>query len=369
MVTTAGAPVASPSGRRVTTIVVSLALAFALGIAALFLPVPYVELEPNPPCDTLATCDGAKIIQISGHRTYPTNGHLFLTDVAIIGAPGHPISLESALKGWFDSAIAVVPRDVIFPPNQSASTTAKQNVQEMVDSQRAAKVAALHALGLLPVNIVVGGFTPGSPARAAGLAQGDQLVSVDGAQLHSVAELTARIARHAVGDDVTVGYRRGSRLRTARIRLVACGTSAGCNGQADRPLIGVTDLTAVAARALPFKINIGLENVEGPSAGLMFTLGIIDKLTPQSLTGGRTIAGSGTIDAAGTVGPIGGVEQKVIGAARAGASVFLSPADNCADAKAAHAGGHIRIIKVTSLSDALSALASLRGEHGVIHNC
>jgi PDZ domain-containing protein len=369
MVTTAGAPGASPSGRRITTIVVSLALAFGLGIAALFLPVPYVELTPNPPCDTLATCDGARIIQIGGHRTYPTNGHLYLTDVAIIGAPGHPISLETAIKGWFDSAIAVVPRDVIFPPNQSASTTAKQNTQEMVDSQRAAKVAALHALGLLPVDIVVGGFTPNSPARAAGLAARDKIVSVDGTRLRSIAELTRLIARHGVGDTVTVGYRHGSRLRTARIRLVACGTGKGCNGQPDRPLIGVTDLTAVGARALPFKINIGLENVGGPSAGLMFTLGIIDKLTKSSLTGGRAIAGTGTIDADGAVGPIGGMQQKVIGAARAGATVFLSPAGNCGDAKAAHAGGHIRIIKVTSLSDALSALAALRGEHGVIHNC
>ncbi len=108
----------------------------------------------------------------------------------------------------------------------------------------------------------------------------------------------------------------------------------------------------------PFSVEISLRDVGGPSAGLMFALGIVDKLTPGALTNGRHVAGTGTIDDAGAVGAIGGIPQKMIGAKDAGAKVFLVPEDNCAEAvKTAPEG--LRLVKVTSLKTAVAALDAL----------
>jgi PDZ domain-containing protein len=310
----------------------------------------------------LSSCDGARILTISGHRTYPTNGHLYLTDVGVIGGPGHSISLGRALRGWLDHDVAVLPQDVIFPPSQSAQQTQQQNTQEMTDSQHDAKVAALNALHLLPAEIAIAGFIPHSPAEAAGIAKGDVITSINGRRVTSVADLTSLVGRHAIGDTVQVGYRHGGAAHTVPVRLVA-SPQAPSQG-----ILGVHPASRATGK-LPFRINIGLENVTGPSAGLMFALGIIDKLSKKSLTGGLSVAGTGTIAADGTVGEIGGVEQKIIGARKlAGATVFLSPAANCADAKAAAPAG-IRVVKVTTLQDALSALSALRGGPGVVHPC
>ena len=355
-----GAPPGAPVGRRVVTLVVAGFIAIVLAIVGLALPVPYVELAPNAPCDTLATCDGNTIISIPHHQTYPTTGHLYLTDVGIIGGPGHEISLHQALRGWFDSSIAVIPQDVIYPPEQSSEQTQQQNSQEMLQSQRAAKVAALNALHLLPIRIEVEQFSPHSPAQQAGVETGDEITSIDGQPVTSLTRLTALIGEHAVGDTVTVGVRRSGATHTYRVRTVrAPGVS--------RPIIGVS-VQAVATGKLPFRIDIGLRNVGGPSAGLMFALGIYDKLTNGSLTGGLSIAGTGTIAADGTVGPIGGIEQKVVGASRGHASAFLVPVANCADAKTASHQG-MQLIRVKDFAQALSALAALRGGQGVIHPC
>jgi len=109
----------------------------------------------------------------------------------------------------------------------------------------------------------------------------------------------------------------------------------------------------------PFSVEISLKDVGGPSAGLMFALGIVDKLTPGSLTGGKFIAGTGTIDDSGHVGAIGGIAQKMVGARRKGATVFLSPAGNCAQARDTVPDG-LRLVRVKTLSDAVEALEDLK---------
>jgi PDZ domain-containing protein len=118
----------------------------------------------------------------------------------------------------------------------------------------------------------------------------------------------------------------------------------------------------------PFTVALDLRGVGGPSAGLMFALAIIDQLTPGALPGGKVIAGTGTIDEKGTVGPIGGVQQKVFAAKRDGATVFLTPKRDCADAVRVHVKG-IQLVSIDTLADALSALAALRGEQGTAKPC
>ena len=110
-----------------------------------------------------------------------------------------------------------------------------------------------------------------------------------------------------------------------------------------------------AATAQAAQVKLSLDNVGGPSGGLMFTLGIIDKTTVGSLTGGKRIAGTGTISAGGVVGPIGGIRQKLISAARAGDQYFLAPKDNC-DEVTGHIPSSLRVFSVTNLTDALNAL-------------
>jgi PDZ domain-containing protein len=120
----------------------------------------------------------------------------------------------------------------------------------------------------------------------------------------------------------------------------------------DTWLIGITLTTEYD---FPIDVTIQLDNVGGPSAGMMFALGIVDELTPGEMTGGNDIAGTGTIDAAGTVGPIGGIRQKLYGAVDAGADYFLAPASNC-DEVVGHVPDGLQVISTSTLEDSLHAL-------------
>lgn len=351
------------ANRRIVTLIVAGLVAVALVIVALVIRVPYVELVPNPPCDTLGSCDGNVIVSIPDHKTYPTKGHLYLTDVGIFpGTADQALPLSKALRGWRDRDVAVVPKEVIFPPSQSVEQNQQQNTREMVESQRDAKAAALNALGLMPAELKVVQFSKHSPAQAAGMAVGDFITAIDGKAVPDENTLTTLIRKHRIGDPVRVTYTHDGVTHTVTVRAVASDNTPQAH-----PIVGV-GIDPVARGKLPFKISIGLENVGGPSAGLMFALGIYDLLTPGYLTGGQSIAGTGTIKPDGTVGVIGGVEQKVAGAREAGARYFLTPAGNCGDAKDAPHNG-VTLVKVDTLDDALSALAKIRGEDGRLNQC
>ena len=109
----------------------------------------------------------------------------------------------------------------------------------------------------------------------------------------------------------------------------------------------------------PIDVTIQLNNVGGPSAGMMFALGIIDTLTPGQLNGGQNVAGTGTITADGEVGPIGGIRQKLFGAKDAGAEWFLAPEANC-DEVVGHVPDGLQVFAVETLDDALDALEAVR---------
>ena len=332
--------------RRTQTLVVASVLALVLGIAGLWLPVPFVTLAPGPVTDTLGSVKGVTLIDVEGHQTYPTSGKLELTTVEETPR----LNLLGALEDWLNGDRAVVPRELIQPPGTSQAQIQQENTSEMLTSQDQATAAALTQLGIRQTGttVVVLSVPGGSPATDK-LEPGDVVTEVDGVPVKSQTQLRAEIAKGKPGDDVKITYQRG----TDASALTSITTKA-TPGDPKRPLIGIT---TTEKPIYPFTVRIRLSDVGGPSAGLMFALGIIDLLTPGQLTGGRVIAGTGTIDPTGTVGPIGGIQQKILGAQGSGASVFLVPADNCADAK--QMSTHMRLVKVTNLAGALDALHKL----------
>ncbi len=330
--------------RRAVVLLVSGLLCLALAAACLFIPVPYAAIAPGPTFNALGDAGGKPIVAISGHETAATTGQLRLVTVEAYGKPQR-LMVGDIIRGWLDPSIAVVPINDVFPETQTTQEQDAESAAQMQDSQLEAKVAALTALHV-PMAITVKSTQSTLPAAKV-LEAGDEIVSVDGTPIDTITGLTTAIGAHKPGDTVSVTYRRGGTVHTASI---GTGTS---DDASKRPVIGITPDVK-----LPFTLDIQLPNVGGPSAGLMFSLAIYDKLSDGQLAGSRTIAGTGTIDADGAVGPIGGIQQKVYAARRDGATVFLVPHVNCPDITTVPAG--LALIDITTFADALADLATLR---------
>jgi len=332
--------------RRFLTLFLASLLAIGLALAGARVTVPYVLLSPGPAFNTLGTVNAQPVLSIKGHATYPTDGTLDLTTVSVLDH----LTLFEALTGWLRSSDAVVPREIVYPPDQSTKQIEQQNQQAMAQSQDDAIAAALHELGVQGTTVVsVGRIATGKPADGR-LKVGDVLTSVDGAKVTDVDRLRALLSGRAIGATVVVGYVRGGKPGVVTLPTVASQDSP------PHPVIGIE---ATERTRFPVTVNVMLQDVGGPSAGLMFALGILDKLEPGSLTGGLHVAGTGEITPDGQVGEIGGIQQKMRGARAAGATVFLAPAGNCREAKRAKPAG-LRLVKVATLKQALSALATLR---------
>lgn len=343
--------------RHALTLVVAGLLTVVLTIIGALLPVPYVVLSAGPTEDTLGEHNGKPVISISGRQTYPTDGKLSLVTVAYQGGPGRRIDLITALRGWLDPAVAVVPEETLFPRDTSAKEVQERNSREMLDSQEVATLAALNALKI-PVKraISVVATDKGAPADGV-LKPGDEITAVDGHPVTELEDAVKAVQRHKPGEKVRITVNRDGKATELTVGTIA--------GEGGKTMVGIQMRVSYK---FPFKVDINVGEVGGPSAGLMFSLGIYDKLTPGSLTGGKSIAGTGTIDPSGKVGAIGGIEQKMIGAKRAGATIFLTPAGNCADAVRAVPEG-LRLVKVETLEGAIKALDALRTGSGEVPTC
>ncbi|MEJ3743899.1 PDZ domain-containing protein [Actinomycetes bacterium KLBMP 9797] len=329
--------------RRGVTVLLGALITALLSIGVLAAPVPYVVLGPGPTVDTLGKEKGKEVIQVSGTPTSTSQGQLRLTTVGV----QPDVKLLAAIAGWFDDEEAVVPRELVYPPNESEEQVEQRNAQEFQASQTSAETAALRELGY-PLKVVVKKVTADGPSVDV-LRENDIITSVDGAAVTSAQKLTEMIQAKPAGTALSIGYTRGGRPATAKI------TTRAQDGEP--PRIGVE---IDQDQPHPFELKIDLDEIGGPSAGLMFALGIVDKLdTDEDLTGGKIIAGTGTIDDEGNVGPIGGIAQKLIGAKEADATVFLTPADNCAEAKN-NAQPGLPLVKVGTIKEALTALETLR---------
>jgi PDZ domain-containing protein len=340
------------SRRSLTLIISAIATLVAIAVAVL-VPVPYVILQPGPTLNTLGKDPAGKpLITIVGHPTYPTNGNLNMVTVSYQGGPGANLNIFQALRAWVDPSQAVVPESELFPPGQTAQQTQAQDTAQMASSQELATAAALSTLHIkYQTKVAVLETVPGYPASTV-LKAGDIIESVNGTPVTSQQKLSTLITAHPAGTVLTLQIRRAGKPLTVQ---VATKDSGGT------PVIGIQ---VQEHYLFPFTVTISVGDIGGPSAGMMFALGIIDKLTSDNLTGGKFIAGTGEITASGQVQPIGGIQQKMVGARDAGATVFLAPAANCADVIGAVPAG-LKIVKVSTLSQAMNDLEALKAGRSV----
>lgn len=337
-----------------------LGAALIIGVVLSLLPAPYLIEQPGPVFNTLGTnpYDGKQtpLITIDGHKTYKTSGSLDLLTVSVVGNQSQRPNWAEIVRAWFDPSRAVIPVEEIYPTGISNKQVDQQNTIDMEQSQKAAITAALAHEGYdVSTAITVSTVQKGSPA-AGKLAKGDVITAINGTKLTSnsdVDTLRSVIAKNGAAP--------------ASITYTVPGADLKPGESADRTvtitpqevqgayLLGIG---ATVSYDFPFTVSLKLADVGGPSAGMMFALGVIDKTTPGALNGGNRVAGTGTIDASGTVGAIGGIRQKMYGAREAGATVFLAPASNCSDVTG-HIPSGLHVYATKTLDQSVSILKTI----------
>ncbi|HLU56861.1 MAG TPA: PDZ domain-containing protein [Pseudonocardia sp.] len=336
--------------RRTWTLVSASLLALALGVLGATLPVPLVALGPGPTYDTLGTVDGTTVVEVDGLPVYPTTGQLNMTTVSVTDR----LTMFSALGLWASPESQVVPREPIYPSHMTLDEIQQQNSAQFTSSEANAEAAAIGELQL-PATVLVSSLVPDTPAASI-LQPGDELLAVAGQPIDSVRQVTEVLAPTRPGDVVAVQYRRAGEVRDVEIPLAS-------RPDREQGLLGVV----LGARVRDGDIRISLGGVGGPSAGLMFALAVVDKLTPGDLAGGRFVAGTGAIEPTGTVTPINGIPFKMRKAYDEGATVFLVPAANCEEAVATRPGD-LQLVRVGTLHDAVTALEALKAG-GPVPSC
>lgn len=305
--------------------------------------VPFVSLGPGPTFNTLGEYDGKQVVDIKGTDVKPTSGNLNMTTVS----QRDELTLGQALAMWVSGDEQLVPRDLVYPPDKSREDVDKDNDAEFKDSEDSAAYAALGYLKYAPA-VTVAEVNDSGPAKDK-LQAGDAIDAVDGKPTATLDEFTGLLKATKPGQQVVLDYRRkNAPAGTVTVTL-------GSHPDRDYGYLGVSVLNAPWA---PFSIDFNLANIGGPSAGLMFSLAVVDKLTTGNLNDSKFVAGTGTIAPDGAVGPIGGITHKMSAARDAGATVFLVPAENCDEAVTGEQDG-MRLVKVDTLGTAVDALHAL----------
>lgn len=327
-------------------------------------PSPYAIERPGPVFDTLGEVQRSEgedvpLIEIPDETTYPTSGRLDLLTVYVEGSRENPLTWLEVAAAWFDPSRTVLPIDVVYPEGQTEQQSDEESAILMQNSQQDAVAAALVQLDIpFTYILTVGEIVDDAPADGV-LEADDELLTVDGQPIVSVAHLRELMADAGVGTEVGLGIRRDGEEMTVTLAPAASEEDGSA-------VIGVY---IAAVYDFPIEVLIQLENVGGPSAGMMFALGIYDKLTPGELTDGEHIAGTGTIEGTGEVGAIGGVVQKMYGARDAGADWFLSPVSNCAEVVGRIPSG-IQVFAVADFDDAVEAVEAIAdGETSGLATC
>ena len=345
--------------RRTTWVLVVVLLAVVIGAVGQMVKMPYAIFSPGPAQDTLGKTDNRDIVAISGAPTYPTSGRLDFTTVSLYGGPNYPVTFWQWLRAKTDSDSKIVPEEQVFPKGVTGKQVEQENTAEMVGSQEAAEVVGLRAAGKkVGETVTVGAVGKGKPAEGR-LKVGDRIETINGGPATTLATVHQRMDAVTPGSPVQIVVTRGGARQTVSVPTVK-------DPQTGRAVIGIS---LAPKYAFPFKVQVNAGDVGGPSAGLMFSLAIYDKITPGPLTGGKEFAGTGTIDTEGTVGPIGGIQQKMVGARDDGVDYFLAPASNCGDVKG-HVPDGLTVIKVGTFDEARSAVEKVaKGQTSGLPSC
>ena len=321
--------------------------------ASVGLRVPYILMTPGPVFNTIGTIDDKPVITVSGAKTYRTSGELNMTTVSEYGGNAGGISLWQAVSGWFSRHDRVVPREFVYPDDRTREENRQQSAEEYVSSQSYAIAAAMTFLEL-PVNQapVVITVEEGAPAQNK-LHAGDIITAVDGHATKVPGEVVKWVRAAQPGTMLTFAIVRDGFKREVKVTTGSRPDDPATAGdEAAQAYIGIAVDAQYTAN---FDITFGVDGVGGPSGGLMFTLGLIDMLTPESMTGGNVVAGTGTIDPDGTVGDIGGIQQKMVGARSHGAVLFLAPAGNCDDV-VGHIPAGLTVASVHTVAEGVAAV-------------
>ena len=355
-------PDTAPSGesrrrRRLRRAVVagSFILVVALIAAVFLVPVNAVIEAPGPTWNVLdnGSSSDQDVLKVSGTETYPTEGALRMTTVSVSGCPGYPVTTADLIAAWFSADKRIVDRDEVCPQDQSAEQVEETGKAQMTASQDSAVIAALVETGKAgAMHLTVTEVTEQQTSTE--IQAGDVLETItpQGGQtttLASFSQLRELMTTIPEGTRVTLGVRRGDQKASAALTTIA--PQEGTTGS----LLGLSLKISVDS---PVEATFGLSDVGGPSAGMMFALGVVDEITPGSLTGGKDISGTGTIDMTGQVGPIGGIQQKMAGARESGSTFFLAPASNCNEVKG-HEPKDMQVFAVNTLHEAVAATEAI----------
>ncbi|MBO3724878.1 peptidase S16 [Actinomyces bowdenii] len=358
----AGRPRAARMRRRILLQATALAVVLGLIIAAFTVPVDKVIEAPGPTWNVLATgssdsagAGGAPqedLLTVRGVETYPTEGELRMTTISLNGCPGYPVTTADVLVALLSRDSAVLEREAVCPKEVTEEEIRATNQAAMTSSQDSAVVAALNEVGMADhLSLQVGGIAP--EQTSSDLQQGDALKALtpQGGQrteITSYTQLRDLMATIPAGTAVSLEIEREGQEATASLTTIE---SPGGTGS----LLGVMIHFEVSPEV---DVSFALSDVGGPSAGLMFALGIVDEITPGALTGGQRIAGTGTIALDGTVGPIGGIRQKMAGASQAGSDYFLAPADNCGEV-VGHEPEGMEVYAVSTLHEGVETVRAI----------
>lgn len=323
--------------------VLAVPLLIALWLLAVFSPLPYVTYQPGVTVDVLGEQDGQPIVQVSGQKTYRDSGELRLTTV-YVSRPGSTINLFEVMASWIDPDDAVLPYEAVYAPDQTREETELEGAVQMVSSQDTATAVALQELGYEVSEVTeVLHVAEGLPAEG-NLEVRDVLISVGDRPIGSAQDVVEAVEAAPVGEPLEFVVERDSETRTVAV------TPTMVDGN---KRVGISPGPGYD---FPFDVSVAVDpDIGGPSAGLFFALSIYDTLTPGSLTGGEVVAGTGTLDTEGKVGPIGGIAQKIAAARDAGAELFLVPPANCDEALGAKAGD-MRLVRTETLHSAVESL-------------
>lgn len=334
--------------RQTWTALVSALVFVLLAVVLVVVPVPFVTWAPGTARDTLGDAGSEPIIQVEGIQTYPTSGRLDMTVVSVTPADAR-LSLPQALLAYWLPHRDALPRETVYAPGKTAAQVQSQDADMMSTAQDDAVVAALRADDQPVTNLpAIYSVTVGGPAHTQ-LMPGDLVLSVDGNLTTDQTAVSRQIRTHQPGDTVTFRVVRQRVETTVKVSTVESSTQDGV------PVVGVT--LGEGYRYTPqISFDLG-QRIGGPSAGLVFALAIYDKITDGPLLVGRHVAGTGSINPAGDVGGIGGIQEKIAGAEDAGAEVFLVPAINCPDLAGVQTD--LTLVKVATLDGAISALQTL----------
>ena len=321
--------------------------------AAMFIPVPYVMKSPGPVFNTIGEVNEVELVSISGTATYPTEGELDMTTVREYGGPQEGLDMFQAILGWISPDRQVLPRESVYPEDETEEENTARNVEAFSTSQSYAIAAALDYLEQpISEQVIITSVGPDTPAENK-LRAGDEILTVDGVQMTTPEQVVDAVRSRPIGTDLNFSVlRSNSKLDVVVTSGTRSDDPATEQDEATIPYVGIGIDVNYSAE---FEIEFGVTGVGGPSAGTMFAIAIIDKLTPGALTQGKIIAGTGTIDPDGNVGEIGGIQQKLIGARDAGAVLFLAPRGNC-DEVIGHIPAGLTVAAIETLADAMDEI-------------